>query len=232
MLKASMTVPHVTIDSIQALGGPGNGPAGHSFALLAQLNVRPRSLGALAGEGIDCPQLVWSETIEWFEFDANADTWIHRGEETKDMYEVNSASRTFLHWNGYRYTFSKDSPNAPAELRATTSEKDTKHWIARNGFQWNLPIVDTPRMGLQGGSGGGGGPSLVIGPSRRRVIHFNLGFTGGGPRAQATQIVETLNGNLTIQKFVNRGLSRGETSDPTNLARWRAQLNGAQHWDL
>ena len=123
-------------------------------------------------------------------------------------------------------------PGAPAELRNAPLERDAKHWIARNGFQWNVPVLDTPRMGLRGGSGGGGGASLVIGPSRRRVIHFDIGFARSGLRLRATQVLETLNGELTIQKFITHGLTKAQTGDPANLDRWRAQLASAQHWNM
>jgi len=230
--KAQLTIVSLTFGNIQAMGGPGAGPAGHSFQVIPRVDVNPRKLGPLAGEGIDCPQLQWCETIEWYEHDAKTDSWIDRGEVKKDMYEANPSSNTFSTWNS-RYTMAKDASNAPAGLLSTPADnREAKHWIARNGFQWNVPIRDTPRMGLQGGSGGGGGESLVIGPSRRRVIHFDLGFSGSGLRLRATQILETLNGQLTIQKFVTQGLSKGQTTDPTNLDRWRSQLASAQNWDL
>ena len=230
--KAQLTVINLSFGTIQAMGGPRQGPAGHSFEVVARVDVQPRKLGALAGEGIDCPQLQWLETIEWYEYDATTDSWIDRGEVTRDMYAFNPTSQTFATWHTVRYTFAKDEPGAPADLRNAPLERDAKHWIARNGFQWNVPVRDTPRMGLQGGSGGGGGASLVIGPSRRRVIHFDIGFSGSGLRLRATQILETLNGELKIQKFITQGLTKAQTADPTNLDRWRDQLATAQHWNM
>lgn len=231
--KAQLTIVNLSFGRIQTSGGPGQSPAGHEFVVNARVDVNPRKLGPLAGEGIDCPQLQWCETIEWYEHDAKTDSWIDRGEVKRDMYAFNPASNTFATWNVARYTFAKHEQHAPAELASTQSERDSKHWIARNGFQWNVPVVDTPRMGLRGGSHGGGGESLVIGPSRRRVIHFDIGFSRSGLRLQATQILETLNGELTIQKFITQRLSKGQTTDATNLGRWRSELASSAHnWAL
>ena len=231
--KAQLTIANLSFGRIQVSGGPGQSPAGHSFEVVARVDVNARKLGALAGEGIDCPQLQWCETIEWYEYDATTDSWIDRGEVKRDMYEFNPTCHTFATWHRARYTFAKEEPGAPAGLLNAPLERDAKHWIARNGFQWNVPVLDTPRMGLPGGSGGGGGASLVIGPSRRRVIHFDIGFSGSGRRLQATQILETLNGQLTIQKFITQRLTKAQTSDATNLARWRTQLASSTHnWNL
>lgn len=230
MMKAKMTVLNSSIGTIQSTGGSGQSQAGHEFAYVAQLSVAPRSLGSLSGEGIDCPELQWLERIEWHEFDPTSNSWIDRGEVSKDMYAARPTSNTFAAWNRFRYGLATTTPNAPPALAAIRDEKEAKHWIARHGFTWNLIIIDPPAMALRGGGHGGGGESLVIGPSRRRVIHFDIGFTGGGPRVQATQILETLHGNLTIHKFVTRAMTKAEAGDATNLQRWRNQLAAPQNW--
>ncbi len=87
-------------------------------------------------------------------------------------------------------------------------------------------------MGLTGGSGGGGGASLVIGNSRRRVIYFDLGFTGNPGRAKCVQILETLNGMLQIHKFINQAVSKTQVDDPVNLARWRTQVGAPNNFSF
>jgi hypothetical protein len=232
-MKAKMTIVSSRVSNIKPFGGASQGRAGHSFALLARLKVSPRTLGSLSGEGIDCPHLEWKEVIEWFEFDEKGSAWTLRGTDAYDMYRKNPNSNTFRSWNEMRYALATYESSAPSDLRKVKGdEKGAKHWIARNGFEWEVPIVDVPAMGLSGGSRGGGGESRVVGPSRRRVIHFDLGFSGGGPRAQASQILETLNGDLTIHKFIDRELSRAQASDPANLARWRAKLRSPQNWRI
>jgi hypothetical protein len=110
-------------------------------------------------------------------------------------------------------------------MAAINDDTTAKHWIAANGLTWGIQILDVPGMGLTGGSGGGGGASLVTGPSRRRVIYFDLGFSGGSPRVKCVQILETMNGVLQIHKFINMDISKQQVDNANNLARWRTQVN-------
>jgi hypothetical protein len=120
----------------------------------------------------------------------------------------------------------KYPPNHPvAGMMAISDDTVAKHWIAANGLTWGIQITDVPGMGLTGGSGGGGGASLVIGPSRRRVIYFDLGFSGNPARVKCVQILETLNGVLQIHKFINQDVPKAQVDNATNLARWRTQVN-------
>lgn len=80
-------------------------------------------------------------------------------------------------------------------------------------------------MGLAGGSGGGGGASLVTTNTRRRVIYFDLGFAGYPTRIKCVQILESVNGVPTIQKFVNQDLTKAQVDDQKNLDRWRSQVS-------
>jgi hypothetical protein len=225
-LQAKMSILNVTVPiaKIQAYGGPGASPAGHNFDLVATLKVTPRSMGGLSGEGIDCPQLEWKERIEWFDYKPMTG-WYYVGDNNKDMFAHNPLSNTFAAWGQVRYLSAKYPPNPPVPgLAAITDEKEAKHWIAKNGLTWAIRITDVPAMGLTGGSGGGGGASLVIGNSRRRVIYFNLGFTGHPTRVRCVQVLETMNGALQIHKFMNQDVSKAQVDNPANLARWRTQV--------
>ncbi|MFD1968530.1 hypothetical protein SAMN06295900_103248 [Trinickia caryophylli] len=231
-MKARMTVVRTAIGDIKPYGNANESPFGHVFAFVARVKVLSRGFGSASDDGIDCPTLQWNERIEWFEYDALDDRWRHRGDVIADMYQRHRASRTFRDWNEFRHTAAKDDRKAPVDLRRTASEKDAKHWIARNGFEWDSRIADRPGMGVRGGNRGGAGESLAVGPSRRRVVHFDLGFSGGSPRVRATQVLETRNGVPTIHKFIAKEMTRSETSDPDNLERWRGQIDLPQDWEL
>jgi hypothetical protein len=233
MLKAKMTISEISIplDKVSRSGGAGAGTIGHAFSLRARLKVSKRTMGSLAGEGIDYPELEWKEIIDWFEHHPDG-TWQNKGEVKKDMFAANPNSNTFKTWQEYRYFLASDPTNNPpaglkeAVDKAANNDKDkaAKHWIATNGFEWTIAVTDRPAIGLAGGSGGGGGESLVTGNSRRRVIYFDLGFKGSPTRVSATQILESINGTPTIQKFFVPGISKAVADNPTNLAHWRTQL--------
>lgn len=225
-MKAKMSILSVTVPNAKIVpyGGPGNSPAGHNFDFVAKLKVTARTMGDLSGEGIDCPQLEWKERIEWFEH-KQMTGWYYVGDNTKDMFAHNPNSNTFASWGQVRYLSAKYPPNLPIPgMAAISDEKDAKHWIAKNGLTWDIKITDVPGMGLTGGSGGGGGASLCIGDSRRRVIYFDLGFTGSPHRVKCVQVLETLNGNLQIHKFMNQAVTKTQVDSPVNLARWRTQV--------
>ncbi len=232
-MKAKMRIESVSIpvQKIQPYGGPGASPAGHNFVFTAKVKVAPRTVGAMSGEGIDCPELEWKERIEWFDHKP-ATGWYYVGDNTKDMYAFNRTSATFGNWHTVRYLTAKYPPNVPVPaLNPITDDKSAKHWIAQHGLAWTIEIKDVPGMGLTGGSGGGGGASLVIGDSRRRVIYFDLGFSGGvGPRVKCVQIMETLGGVLQIHKFINQSLPKNVVDDPTHLARWRTQVSAPTNY--
>jgi hypothetical protein len=230
MLKAKMTISDISIpqDKVSQSGGAGAGTIGHVFSVRARLKVSKRTMGSLAGEGIDCPELEWKEIIDWFEHHPDG-TWENKGEVKKDMFAANPDSQTFKTWQDMRYVLASDPLNNPppglkeAVDKAGNNDRDkaAKHWIATNGFEWTIPIDDKPAIGLAGGSGGGGGESLVTGNSRRRVIHFDLGFKGNAARVSATQILETINGTPTIHKFFVPGISKDDADNVTKLASWR-----------
>jgi hypothetical protein len=226
-MKAKMSILNVSVpvNKIVPYGGPGISPAGHNFNFLASVKVTPRTMGGLSGEGIDCPQLEWKERIDWFEW-KQMTGWYYVGDNTKDMYAHNPLSNTFGNWGQVRYLSAKYPPNAaPAGMMAISDDTAAKHWIAANGLTWNIQITDVPGMGLAGGSGGGGGASLVIGSSRRRVIYFDLGFSGSPARVKCVQVLETMNGVLTIHKFLNQDVQKTQVDSLANLARWRTQVN-------
>lgn len=233
-MKAKMSVLSVAIPSqkIVPYGGPGASPAGHNFKFVANVKVTPRTAGALSGEGIDSPQLEWKERIEWFDYKP-ATGWYYVGDNTKDMYASNPTSATFGNWHTVRHLTAKYPPNPTvAGLNTITDDTAAKHWIAQNGLTWSIEILDVPGMGLTGGSGGGGGASLVIGNSRRRVIYFDLGFTGSPARVKCVQVLETVNGVLQIHKFINQQVSKAQVDLPANLARWRTQVNTPNNYSL
>jgi len=226
-MKAKMSILKIAVPngSIVPYGGPGNSPAGHNFNFVANVKVTPRTMGGLSGEGIDCPQLEWKERIDWFEYKQMIG-WDHVGKNTNDMYALNPNSPTFANWGKVRYLAANYRPNKkPEGMKAITDDTAAKHWIAANGLTWIIQITDVPGMGLTRGSGGGGGASLVIGPSRRRVIYFDLGFSGNPGRVKCVQVLETLNGVLQIHKFINQDVAKGQVDNPANLARWRTQVN-------
>jgi hypothetical protein len=233
-MKAKMSILNLSIPNgkIQPYGGPGTSPAGHNFHLVSNVKVTPRTAGPLSGEGIDCPQLEWKERIEWFDYKP-ATGWYYVGDNTKDMYAFNPTSATFANWHQVRYFGAKYPPNhAPPGMAAIADDTAAKHWIAKNGLTWAIEVKDVPGMGITGGSGGGGGASLVIGASRRRVIYFDLGFSGDVRRAKCVQILETLNGQLTIHKFINQAATKAQVDDPTNLARWRTQVGTPSNYNF
>ncbi|HUO81005.1 MAG TPA: hypothetical protein VMU00_12770 [Steroidobacteraceae bacterium] len=226
-MKAKMHIESVSIPNIkiQPYGGRGSSPAGHNFVFAARVRVTPRTLGTLSGADIDCPELEWKERIEWFDHKP-ATGWYYVGDNSKDMYAFNKTSATFGSWHTVRYLGAKYPPNGPCPgLQSASDDRAAGNWIAEHGLTWTIEIRDVPGMGLAGGSGGGGGASLVVGPSRRRVIYFDLGFSGGGPRVQCVQILETEGGVLKIHKFVNQPLAKHIVDNPVHLARWRAQVN-------
>lgn len=220
-MKARMIVTKLEVRNIKLTRSTGR--VGHDFDLVAKVRVQPRTMGALSGEGIDCPELQWIETIDWYRFDTFANHWIHAGTQThnKDLYKANPMSQTFITWREEsRYAFARHTPWFPATLKNTYGT-EAKHWIAQNGFEWEIPIRDIPAMSLLDGSGGGAGASLVIGPTRRRVIRFELGFTGCHHRIHCAQILETMNGQPTINAFVQRKLTDAELNAPHNVIAWR-----------
>ncbi|RJT52665.1 hypothetical protein [Rahnella variigena] len=220
-MKAIMTVDKLELRNIKSIRDSGK--IGHNFDLVAKLKVQSRSMGAFSGEGIDCPDLQWIETVDWYKLDTNTDKWIHVGTNpnNKDLYKANPKSQTFkTWWEEYRYAFARNTKGFPATLK-NAHERDVKHWIARNGFEWELPIRDIPSMSLMGGSGGGAGASLVIGDTRRRVIRFELGFTGCSYRIYCAQILETRDGKPSINAFIQRKLSNMDLNNQQNFIDWR-----------
>jgi len=220
-MKAKMTVDKLELRNIKSTRDSGK--IGHSFELVAKLKVQSRSMGAFSGEGIDCPDLQWIETVDWYKLDTNTDQWIHAGTNpnNQNLYKTNPKSQTFkTWWEEYRYAFVRNTNGFPATLK-NSHERDIKHWIARNGFEWEIPIRDIPSMSLLGGSGGGAGASLVIGGTRRRVIRFELGFTGYSHRIYCAQILETRDGKPSIHAFIQRKLSNMDLNNQQNLNDWR-----------
>jgi hypothetical protein len=228
MMKARMTISNLSIptERITMVGGRlTTEPAGHHFDLSFRVEVKPRTLGRMSGEDIDSPVLQWNERIEWFDYDPFSQTWRFAGENARDMYAHKPNSNTFRVWHSYRYLMATDDTNhPPAELKTLKSDADAKRWIAQHGFAWNLAIHDIPSMGIRGGSGGGGGESLVTGDTRRRVIYFDLGFSGHAERARCVQILETRQGQLTICHLIRGEIQKATVDHPDNLERWRFQL--------
>jgi len=233
-VRASMTILRVEIPSakIVPIGGVNvSGYAGHEFHLFVQMKVTPRTRGPFSGEGIDCPELEWNERIEWFAYDQATDSWHFAGADEGNMYQRKPTSNTYASWHTMRYSIAKDvKNNPPPGLQALKTETEAKHWIARHGHSWKINIRDTPAMGPAGGSGGGAGASLVIGNTRRRVVYFDLGFTGCPLRAKAVQILETMDGVLTIHKFINTSVPKTLVDDPAHLKRWRSQVDNPGYY--
>jgi hypothetical protein len=227
-------------------GSPSNGPIGHNFDLKPTVIVDKRSFGPLSGHDVDCPALQWKERIEWFEgklpigahrgpVPASSVTWRYVGHNEKDMYAENPTSNTFSMWHKMKFTAASLAPpnSPPAGLQAAAKKSDAeaecRKWIAENGFQWWIPgLTDKPGMGLTGGSGGGGGASLVTGDTRRRVIYFDLGFSGFPTRIKCVQILESVAGRATIHKFVASALTKQAVDSDMNLQKWRGQVGGPQ----
>jgi hypothetical protein len=227
-MKAKMTIENLSIpyERITTVGGRlSTEPAGHHFDLSFRINVKPRRFGMLSGTDIDSPVLQWNERIEWFRYDHLAQQWVFVDEVEKDMYAFKPTSNTFRIWHSYRYLMATDPTNhPPAALQAIKSDEDAREWIAENGFSWKLAIRDVPAMGIAGGSGGGGGDSLVTGDTRRRVIYFDLGFSGHAERVRLVQILETFKGQLTICHLIRGEIQKATVDHPQNLNRWRFQL--------
>jgi hypothetical protein len=148
MLKAKMTILDISIpqDKVSQSGGAGAGTIGHIFSVRARLKVSKRTMGSLAGEGIDYPELEWIETIDWFEYHPDG-TWENKGEVKKDMFAFNPDSQTFKPWKDMRYVLASDPLNNPppglkeAVDKAGNNDRDkaAKHWIAMNGFRVDHP---------------------------------------------------------------------------------------------
>ena len=227
-MKAKMTIEKLSIpyERITTVGGRlSTEPAGHHFDLSFRINVKPRMFGKFSGTDIDSPVLQWNERIEWFQYDDLTQQWVFVGEVGKDMYAFNPTSNTFKIWHSCRYLMATDQTNRPpGALQAMQSDDDAREWIAQNGFSWNLAIRDVPAMGIAGGSGGGGGDSLVTGDTRRRVIYFDLGFSGSAERVRLVQILETFRGQLTICHLIRGDIQKATVDHPQNLDRWRFQL--------
>jgi hypothetical protein len=228
VMKTKMTIEKLSIpyERITTVGGRlSTEPAGHHFDLSFRINVKPRTFGKLAGTEIDSPVLQWNERIEWFRYDDPTQQWMFVDEVSKDMYAFKPTSNTFKVWHSYRYLMATDDTNSPpAALKAMKSDEDARKWIGENGFSWNLAIRDVPAMGIAGGSGGGGGDSLVTGDTRRRVIYFDLGFSGHAERVRLVQILETFRGQLTICHLIRGDIQKATVDLPQNLDRWRFQL--------
>lgn len=72
---------------------------------------------------------------------------------------------------------------------------------------------------------GGGGQLTLDRFTRRRVVHFNIGLTALGKMATATQILETVNGVPTINKFIVPGCTVAESESLPLLAKWRSEID-------
>ncbi|CAM6121931.1 unnamed protein product [Calypogeia fissa] len=240
MGKAQMVISEISIpqQKVVPTGGANSGTIGHNFNLKAKLKVSKRTLGPFSGEGIDYPQLEWKESIDWFELIGPNEWKLAAQGMPRDLFAENPSSNTFRDWVKAKYFLATDETNNPPEelTKAVNSngenasleekEKLAKHWIANNGFEWTVGVTDRPAMGLNptAGSRGGGGESLVTSNSRRRVIYFDLGFKGSGDRVKATQVLESIEGRPTIQKFFPRGIPRNEANDEQKLGLWRSQF--------
>ena len=114
-------------------------------------------------------------------------------------------------------------------------EIDNKLWflaadkLADKKRKLPCAALDRPGMALSGGSGqsGGGFVSKTTSPTRRRVLQFDLGIAGSSTRFTATQVLETVNGEPSISKFIIPGQSDDWCKDiPEDyLAYWRSRLN-------
>jgi hypothetical protein len=127
---------------------------------------------------------------------------------------------------------------------AKKEKTDPKKWLAQklavakyfqsHGQTLKTVLTDRPGLTKQAGSddGGwsatGGGGFLTLNRfTRRRVVHFNLGITKLGKMATATQVLETVGGTPTINKFLVPGCTLLESESPNLLARWRTELDTA-----
>jgi hypothetical protein len=153
-MRAKMSIVRLELPQarIKPLGGQGTGSIGHQFDLLPTVRVQKRTAGVLSGEGIDCPNLEWDETIDWYEPsatpvrmgghrpapprmgghrsptaapDAGQIQWKYVGQLRKNMYAENPTSNTFKSWHAYRYFWACNPPNTPTvELQACLKEPD------------------------------------------------------------------------------------------------------------
>jgi hypothetical protein len=225
-MKAKMSILNVSVinSRIRPVGGWGPyASVGHQFDFDFEVRVVPRTLNALSGEGIDCPDLQWRERIDWFEYHQDKG-WVYVGQDSVDMYARNPNSNTFARWNNFRYVLARDPSNKPPpELASCDDDKAAKHWIAKNGFSWKLSVTDVPSLG-KNSSGSPDGFIKVRKNSRRRVIYFDLGFEGQLARCKFVQILETLNGLVTIHKLINANILKSQIDNPHNLNRWRTQV--------
>jgi len=235
--KAKMTLTSVTIPPEKVRSTTSADAIETAFELHATVKVSKRTLGGLSGEGIDSLELEWIETCDWFEFSNGA--WHYKGTKPKneDLYAVNPLSETFRGWRTMRYFFAyiEEAGNRPpAGLKQavtkwqTTEDRDkaAKHWIAQNGFEWNIrAVLDKPALSFQpeASSGGGAGASLVTSNSRRRVLYFKVGFKGS-EHVTATLIQENMNGVPRINKFFTPAISTKDANNEEKLRRWRQEF--------
>ncbi|RMD62951.1 hypothetical protein D6833_06220 [Candidatus Parcubacteria bacterium] len=233
------------LNRIFPYGTPTAGPIGHYFDLKVIVRVDKRPFGVLIGRDVQCPVLQWRERIEWFEgqlpigghrgpVPASSVKWRYVGHIQKDMYAENPGSLTFRMWHQKFTAASLDPPNHPPPgLKAAAKELDAetacRKWIAEHGFEWCIPgLTDKPGMGLTCGSRGGGGDSLVISNTRRRVVYFDLGFSGFPTRIHCVQILESVAGRASIHKFIAAAVPKSIVDNETYLQKWRNQLTGPQ----
>lgn len=130
------------------------------------------------------------------------------------------------------------SYQATEVLKNTRGHRDEallKQWwmAAEKMIGQKLPCIalDRPGMALSGGSGasGGGFKSLTTSPTRRRILQFDLGMVGCARRFSATQVLETIDGNPSISKFIIPGRDDNwcKNLPAKHLAYWRSILNSS-----
>jgi hypothetical protein len=121
----------------------------------------------------------------------------------------------------------------PTQANRQQMQFEFTRWLVQNQ-NGDLTTILTDRPGvtkkctLDNGSwqrSGGGGMATLNRWTRRRIVHFTL--AAGNIQQTATQILETVNGNPTLCKFIIPGLTFQESEDPIRLATYRGQLDTA-----
>ena len=127
-----------------------------------------------------------------------------------------------------------EGDNPISEYAKLTTDDQRKQAVASYfaSQKRNLSTIITDRPGLtkrcsvDDGTwikSGGGGLPTVNRHSRRRVVHFRPCV--GARFATATQILETVEGEPTINKFVIPGLTLAESENLQLLELYRSELN-------
>ncbi|BAY84680.1 putative AAA family ATPase [Calothrix parasitica NIES-267] len=165
---------------------------GHTFTVRFNLNYQPQR------KFVDIvPMLEWNEVIYIFERDVN-NNWVQISEENTNQYQEAPKSITFNLWRSIY-----------------EGNETTKDVFAREGGELEGFILDKPSIRKID-------KETNQYRTSRRVVHFDIGLKGFAQRVQAAEILEIVEGEITIYQFINQRIEYVRENDP-RLEQWRTQ---------